>query len=596
MSSISSSIPRSGSISKDTSSVTNESLGTIQSDPPHTSNMLPGLPVVQTELIPRGTPEFEAKRAALLEAFAADVPENLRLPLSLIQNPPKDVTNIPITCGILTPEEVAITEDYDAVSLVEAIANRKVTAVAVSKAFCKRAIIAHQLTCCLTQWFIQKAIDQAKILDTYLDKHGKPIGPLHGLPISIKDHIQVAGTSSSQGCFASITDDDRDADIVAILRRQGAIVYCKTNQPQSLMHLESDSHWGRVLNPFNIHLSAGGSTGGEAALIAMKGSVLGIGTDIGGSIRGPSAFCGIYGFKPTSNVLPTRGYIKGAPPPAVLDIPLSTGPMCRSLRDMDLFMKSVLSSKPYLDDPSVVPIPWTGLGTPFNRRLKVGIVSNDGFIEPQPPVKRAISWVKSLLSESKYADLVDVKDFKIFGAQEAWKQVRRLYWPDGGELTKGGILSSGEPIHPLTEWIYKDAEPLGMHTALDITHLHEARDKFRLAFAQSWTDQDVDVIIGPAYVGPACAHDMAFYWTYTSLYNLVDYPGVVIPTPIRAESGEKYDECYVPLSEACGHVRQLWDEGDFAGAPVNLQIVARRFHDNELFGALQVLKIVLGLI
>ncbi|KAI6752284.1 hypothetical protein HG530_013653 [Fusarium avenaceum] len=593
MSSISSSIPQSGS--KDASSVSIESVDAVQSDLLHTKTMLPGLPVVQTKPVPRGTPEFEAKRAALLEAFASKVPENLRLPLSLIQNPPGDVIKIPATCGILTPEELAITEDYDAVSLVGAIANRKFTAVAVAQAFCKRAIIAHQLTCCLTQWFMQEAVDQAKALDANLVKHGKTIGPLHGLPISIKDHIQVAGTSSSQGCFASITDDDRDADIVAILRRQGAVVYCKTNQPQSLMHLESDSHWGRVLNPFNIHLSAGGSTGGEAALVAMKGSVLGIGTDIGGSIRGPSAFCGIYGFKTTSGVLPTRGYIKGAPPPAVLNIPLSTGPMCRSLRDMDLFMKTVLAAKPYLDDPGVVPIPWTGLGAPFNRRLKVGIIGNDGFIEPQPPVKRAISWAKSLLSEGKYADLVEVKDFKIFGAEEAWNQVRRLYWPDGGELTKGGILSSGEPIHPLTEWIYKDAEPFSMHTALDITHLHEARDKFRLAFAQSWSDQDVDVIIGPAFVGPACAHDTAFYWTYTSLYNLVDYPGVVIPTPVRAESGEKYDECYVPLSEACGHVKQLWEEGDFAGAPVNLQIVARRFHDNELFAALQVLKGVLGL-
>ncbi|KAM0350574.1 hypothetical protein ACHAPU_003058 [Fusarium lateritium] len=559
-----------------------------------TESMLPGLPVVQVKPIPRGTDEFEAKRATLLESFASKVPESFRLPLSIIQNPPKDVTKIPATCGILSPQELAITEDHDAVSLLESISRRKYTAVEVAQAFCKRAIIAHQLTCCLTQWFMQEALDQARVLDAYMEKHGKPLGPLHGLPISIKDHIQVAGTSSSQGCFASISDDDTDADIVAILRAQGAIMYCKTNQPQSLMHLESDSHWGRVLNPYNIHLSAGGSTGGEAALIAMKGSVLGIGTDIGGSIRGPSAFCGIYGFKTTSTTLPTRGYIKGAPPPAVLDIPLSTGPMCRSLRDMNLFMECVLSVKPYLNDPTVVPIPWTGLSTSLNRRLKIGIISNDGFIEPQPPVKRALSWVKHLLADIKYADLIEVKDFKVIGAEEAWDQVRRLYWPDGGELTKGGIVSSGEPIHPLTEWIYKDAEPIGMHTALDITQLHKARDDFRLAFAQNWTD--VDVIIGPSFVGPACAHDTAFYWTYTSLYNLVDYPGVVIPTPIRAESGEEYDECYVPLSAACGHVKRLWDDGDFEGAPVNLQVVARRFHDNELFGALQVLKDILNLI
>ncbi|PNP81055.1 hypothetical protein FNYG_05522 [Fusarium nygamai] len=565
----SSSVPPSES-SIDSSSVTTHSLKSLKSRPLATG-MLPGLPVVQVKPVPLGTPEFEEKRAALLEAFAAKVPEELRLPLEVIQNPPTDVSTIPGACSILPPEEINITEDYDAVGLVEAIANRKHTAVAVARAFCKRSIIAHQLTCCLTQWFMDEAIEQAQKLDAYLEAHGKP------------------------GCFISISDDDQDADIVSILRAQGAIIYCKTNQPQSLMHLESDSHWGRVLNPFNIHLSAGGSTGGESALIAMRGSILGIGTDIGGSIRGPSAFCGIYGFKTTSNVLPTRGYIKGAPPPAVLNIPLSTGPMCRSLRDMDLFMNCVLSSKPYPSDPTVVPIPWTGLETRFNRRLKVGIISNDGFIEPQPPVKRAISGVRSLLSD-RFANLIELKDFKVFGAEEAWKQVRRLYWPDGGHLTKNGIISSGEPLHPLTEWIYRDAEPLGMHTAVDLTAVHKERDDFRLAFAKSWNDQDVDVIIGPSFVGPACAHDTAFYWTYTSLYNLVDYPGAVIPTPIRAESGEVYNTGYVPQSDACRHVRDLWEEeGDFGGAPVNLQVVARRYHDNELFGALHVLKDVLNL-
>ncbi|KAG7000338.1 putative amidase [Fusarium oxysporum f. sp. conglutinans] len=442
---------------------------------------------------------------------------------------------------------------------------------------------------------MEEAIDQAQRLDTYYNEHGKPLGPLHGLPISIKDHIQVAGASSSQGCIISISPDNQDSDIVAILRRQGAVIYCKTNQPQSMMHLESDSHWGRVLNPFNVHLSAGGSTGGEAALIAMKASVLGIGTDIGGSIRGPSAFCGIYGFKATSNTLPMTGYIKGTPPPALLNIPLSTGPMCRSLRDMDLFMKCVLSAKPHLLDPNVVPSTWTGLGTLLNRRLKVGIISNDGFIEPQPPVKRAVSWVKSALSNSKLASLGEVKDFKVFGATEAWNQVLRLYSPDGGQLTKKGIASSGEPIHPLTEWILKDAEPFGMHTALDLTLLHKQRDDFRLAFAKSWNDQDVDVVIGPSFVGPACTHDTAFYGSYTSLYNLVDYPGVVIPTPIRAESGEQYDKGYIPLSDACLHVKQLWEGGDFVDAPVNLQVVARRHHDNELFGALQILKHILDL-
>ncbi|KAK7427344.1 hypothetical protein QQZ08_006113 [Neonectria magnoliae] len=552
------------------------------------------LSIVQPKAVPRGTLEFEAKRAALLQTFAEKIPLEYHLPQDLIANPPTDVSGIPATCGILTPDEVNITGSYDAVGLAEAIAARKYTAVAVATAFSKRAIISHQLTCCLTQWFMDDALKRAKQLDDYLAKNGKTVGPLHGVPVSIKDHMPMAGTFSSLGCFSSIVKDETDSHMLAILRDMGAVFYCKTNQPQTLMHLESDSLWGRVLNPFNIHLSAGGSTGGEAALIAMKGSVLGVGTDIGGSIRAPAAFCGIYGFKPTSPLLPMKGFLS-TPSAAELNIVCSTGPMCRSLRDMDLFMNGVIAAKSYLKDPKVVPFPWTGLKTPIHKRLKIGIINNDGFIVPQPPVKRAISWAKELLSGPRHADLIEIKEFKPFGAADAWDKARRMYWPDGGQGSKGAILATGEPVHPLSDWIWKDEEPSGMLTAQDVNLARRERDNFRCAFAESWNEQDVDVVLGPAFAGPACAHDTAFYWTYTSLYNLVDYPGVVMPTPIKAKAKEEYDPDYVPLSDACKHVKQLWEGSNFEGAPVELQLVARKFHDNELFGALTLLKDILGL-
>jgi amidase len=134
-----------------------------------------------------------------------------------------------------------------------------------------------------------------------------------------------------------------------------------------------------------------------------------------------------------------------------------------------------------------------------------------------------------------------------------------------------------------------------MLDAEQVTELRAQRDAFRYNFADSWNEQEVDVVIGPAFVGPAAAHDTAFYWTYTSLYNLVDYPGVVVPTPIKAETGEKYVPDHEPLGDECDRVKELWEASNFEGAPINLQIVARRYHDNELFGALSVLKNVLNL-
>ncbi|KAL2106244.1 hypothetical protein VUR80DRAFT_6996 [Thermomyces stellatus] len=550
--------------------------------------------VLQPKPVPRGTPDFEEKRAGLLRALADKVPASHRLPETFFQDPPTDVSAVPSTCGLLTPEELEITEQYDAVGLADAIARRKYTAVAVATAFSKRAIIAHQLTSCLTQWFPDAALEQARKLDAHLAEHGTPVGPLHGVPISIKDHMPIAGTSSSFGCLDTVVHDAEDCHMISILRRLGAVFYCKTNQPQTLMHLESDSLWGRVLNPYNTRLSAGGSTGGEAALIALRGSVLGVGTDIGGSIRGPSAFCGIYGFKPTSYTLPMKGFFP-SPFAAELNVLCSTGPMCRSIRDMDLFMRVLLETRPHLRDPRLMPIPWTGLETSPGRPLRIGIMANDGFIEPQPPVKRALSWARRLLSDPRNVGHIELKPFTPHRAAKAWSILRRTYWPDGGALTRDPIVRTGEPLHPLSEWIWRDAEPGGMRTAEAVNAMRRERDDFRCAFAEDWERQGVDVVLGPAFVGPASEHDTAFYWTYTSLWNFVDYPGVVFPTPVRAEAGEKYDDGYVPLSDACRHVRELWDRGDFRGAPVDLQLVGRKYHDNQLFGALKLLEGVLGL-
>jgi amidase len=176
-----------------------------------------------------------------------------------------------------------------------------------------------------------------------------------------------------------------------------------------------------------------------------------------------------------------------------------------------------------------------------------------------------------------------------YKAAEAWNLIRRMYYPSGGKLIKDDLIAAGEPILPLSEWAWEAAGPYGMLDAEQVTKLREQRDNFRYKFADSWNEQEVDIVISPSSVGPASAHDTAFYWTYTSLYNLVDYPGAVVPTPIRAEAGEQYAADYKPLSEECKRVKELWEASNFENAPITLQIVARRYHDNELFGALSVL-------
>ena len=125
---------------------------------------------------------------------------------------------------------------------------------------------------------------RAKELDDYFNQHKKTVGPLHGLPISVKEMIGMKDLGLNAGYVAWWGKTaSEDAHVLQILWNAGAVFYARTTQPQSMMHLETDSNlYGVTVNPYNRDVSAGGSSGGEGALIGMRGSCLGIGSDVGG--------------------------------------------------------------------------------------------------------------------------------------------------------------------------------------------------------------------------------------------------------------------------------------------------------------------------
>jgi amidase len=168
-----------------------------------------------------------------------------------------------------------------------------------------------------------------------------------------------------------------------------------------------------TVNPFNTSLTSGGSSGGEGALLGMRGSCMGIGTDIGGSIRSPAACNGVYGFKPTSYRLPVSGW--SATMAGQEQVVPCIGPLSTSLEGIQLFMETVVAAKPWLREPSLLPFEWKDMKELWKdggKKLKIAVLWEDGVVRPHPPVTRALQEVVEKLKSSAKFDLVDWKPYK----------------------------------------------------------------------------------------------------------------------------------------------------------------------------------------
>ncbi|MCJ1375386.1 hypothetical protein MMC20_006621 [Loxospora ochrophaea] len=523
---------------------------------------------------------------------------------------PLDVSAIPRE--LLTPEEVDITEKPPE-DLVATLASGQLTCTAVTKAFLRRAGLAQQLTNCVTELLPEQALARAKALDDYYAEHKRPMGPLAGLPISVKEHICMKGLGANAG-FVSWYNvkSDHSAHILEILWNAGCVFYVRTTEPQTLMHLETSSNlYGVTVNPFNRNLTSGGSSGGEGALLGLWGSCLGIGTDIGGSIRSPAANCGCYGLRPTGYRLPTDGWT--ATMAGQEQIVCVIGPMSTSLEGVKLFMKTIIDTKPWLVEASLLPFEWKGgekqlCKTSGKKKLKVGVLWNDGIVKPHPPVIRAL---KEITEKLKTSDDVEVVDWKPYKHDEAWEIIASLYFCDGAKEETTAIEESGEPWRPLSEFIIKENPCVRRLEIEDLWSWTAKRETYRRAYAKVWNDTAsgtnqsgelegmVDVILCPVGPGAAPPLDNSKYWGYTSQWNLLDYPALVFPVSKVDPQVDGIDRSYEPINEkdqfnydlclsfrffgTTSHQLILPDDPEkYKGAPISLQLVGRRYEDEKV--------------
>jgi Asp-tRNA(Asn)/Glu-tRNA(Gln) amidotransferase A subunit family amidase len=392
----------------------------------------------------------------------------------------------------------------------------------------------------------ERALARAAELDKYYAENKKPIGPLHGLPISVKEHIGMKGLDLNAGFVGWVGNVGQDdAVILKLLWNAGAVFYVRTTQPQTLMHLETSSNlYGETVNPYNRKLTSGGSSGGEGALIGIKGSCLGIGTDIGGSIRNPCANNGLYGLKPTTKRLPNLGC--HATMLNEEQIVPTIGPMSTSLEGVKIFTKTLIDQKPWLYQSNLLPFPWRGdqdLLPKVNgkTKLKVAVLWDDGIVKPHPPIIRAL---KTIVDALKDADGIEVLEWKPLKHDYAWEIIASLYFSDGAAEEKAAIASSGEPPRPLTNFIIYDNPHVKEHSIASMWEWTGKRDEYREEYMNHWNataigkDEHgaptgaVDIILSPTGPGAAPPLNCARYWGYTSQWNLLDYPGLVFPVSV----------------------------------------------------------------
>jgi amidase len=500
--------------------------------------------------------------------------------------------DLPRECpSIMSKEELFITEQQ-AVDILSHIHTRKWTSYQVTLAFCKRAALAHQVTNCLAVVLFTSALERAKELDAYMETHGRPIGALHGLPISVKEHIFLANTPATSGSISwADSPSPGDALICKVFREAGAIFHVKTTNPQTLMALETHSNlFGRTTNPFNVKLTSGGSSGGESALVAMRGSPLGIGTDIGGSIRAPSGFCGGWGLKCSVARIPHSG-LSGLHS-GMENIIGCVGPMANSLAGLRLFCKVALEAQPWDYEPSLIDLPWRDVKVEsLPKKLRIGVLWYDEEVMPHPPIQRALKDTVSKLIAAGH----EVVPWNPRLHSSLLKWINTAYFLDGAAEYKSTLRQDSDPAVPMIQWLLDSTTPT-RHTVEQTWQSNILRDTLRTQFSEQWREANIDALLCPVNASVASAHDESKYWGYTAVFNATDLPGVVFPvTRVRETDTWDVDTKEV-MGEKDAMYRKFWDEGGvekYRDAPVNLQLVGRRLREERLLAVAEVVEDVI---
>ncbi|MHB8917183.1 MAG: amidase [Desulfocucumaceae bacterium] len=453
-------------------------------------------------------------------------------------------------------------EYASAAALAKAIRAGKVSSEEVVSACLRRIEKVNPGLNAVVQLTAEAAIDEARRADAGLAR-GEIRGPLHGVPVTVKDAFETSGVVSAGGTRGRASFvPAQDAAAVARMRSAGAVLLGKTNVPELSLAYESDNLvYGRTNNPYDPLRTPGGSSGGEAAIIAAGGSPLGLGSDSAGSIRLPSHFCGIAGIKPTTGLVPTTGHFPAAV--WVMEQLTAVGPMARCVEDLALALPVIAG--PDWRDPVVVPVPAGSPGAVALRSLRAAFYTDNGIMPPTPETAGAVRAAAKALSDAGMA----VEEDRPEAIRQSHDLMSGLLGADGGAGLNIAIQMAGTTeTHPLTRRLLESMRPREMSVAEFGVMM--VRWRFFRSAMLSFMER-YDAIICPVCACPAMPHGATCdqvnspAFSYTVTYNLTGWPCAVVRGGTSPE-----------------------------GLPIGVQVVARPWREDVALAVARHIETVLG--
>jgi amidase len=436
------------------------------------------------------------------------------------------LTPYQLTAAQAAPSAADAITSSSAGELAEAIRTKRLSSVEVVDAYLQRIAVVNPKLNAVVQLTADAARKGAADADAALAR-GEIKGPLHGVPVTIKDTLETAGVICTGGTLGRAHYVPKaDATAVARLRAAGAIMLGKTNVPELAGALETDNLiYGRTNNPYDLTRTPGGSSGGEAAIIAACGSPLGLGTDAGGSIRIPAHYCGLAALKPTAGRVPRTGQFPRplGPRQSVFHVSL----IARKVADLALALPIVAG--PDFHDFTVADMPIHDMHTVELPKLKLAFFADDGNLAPTAEIAAAVHAAAKAFMDAK----VTVDEKRPPDAEKALTVYYDMTRGDGGAGVRAFLKSVGtDQISPLFEAsIVKRSSP-AMGSITEALAAFNKWDVFRntmLGFMQGY-----DALLSPVLPYVAPLHGTSFDATlqrgvgYAQMHNLTGWPTATV--------------------------------------------------------------------